>query len=151
MTVIVWDGTTLAADKQTSFGGSGFAITKLGRTKDLLFGCSGNGAMCRQMSKWVLDGRHPEQLPVGFSDGSADVLVVERGGKVLLYSVGPLPTIIEETKFAIGSGMDFALGALYAGANAYHAVLAANRYSNSCGMGVDTLVFEEEQDDWRGL
>jgi hypothetical protein len=59
--------------------------------------------------------------------------------KILRYEQDCLPYEIEDKKYAIGSGRDFAIGAMEMGASAEEAVLVASKYEVSCGNSVDIL------------
>lgn len=45
MTVIAWDGKTLAADKRVGYGNMHRTTTKIRRVGDALVGCSGSGSL----------------------------------------------------------------------------------------------------------
>lgn len=71
-------------------------------------------------------------------DDYANVLVIENG-RVLMYSRSPHYWEYEDSFFAIGSGRELALAAMYCGKNAKEAVEVASLFEASCGMGVDVL------------
>ena len=64
-------------------------------------------------------------------------LIVVEYGQLFYYSQQPIKIKCEDKFFAMGSGRDFALGAMDFGANAIQAVEIANKYSTGCGLGVD--------------
>ncbi len=141
MTVIAWDGKTLAADKQTSDGSSTLTVTKIRRAPNgaLVGGC-GNSSMCRQMYQWYVDGAKKETYPVKNED--TQILVITPEGKAHYYLDGPAPIVVENKFFAIGSGCDYAVAAMHCGRTASEAVAIACIYDPGCGHGIDTLTFE---------
>lgn len=46
-----------------------------------------------------------------------------------------------QSKWAIGSGADYALGAMYAGLSAAEAVMIASKLDTGTGLGVDSVSF----------
>ncbi len=142
MTVIAWDGKALAADKRTNFGGLHAMTTKVHRLPDgRLVGCAGNAAQIAEIVYWLSAGADPEKMPSSQRDAKECVsaLVIEPGGRVLQYENTPHPIVIENPTWAIGSGRDFAMAAMWLGQDARHAVIVACELDCSCGNGVDTL------------
>lgn len=141
MTVIAWDGKMLAADKQVTLSGLMRTATKIRRIDDLLVGVSGNVCAASEIFAWVERGRNPQDFPKlqESEDDYANLLVIENG-RVLTYARSPLPWEYEDSLFAIGSGREFALAAMYCGKNAQEAVEIASHFEASCGKGVDVLI-----------
>lgn len=136
MTVIAWDGKTLAADKRSNFGGTILTTTKIARVDRLLVGAAGPTGKCRAAVEWVRNGRKPED----FKDlGDIHLLVVESKDRVVMYDESPMPIVLADRCVAIGSGMGEALVAMACGKSAREAVELASRFNNTCGNGVDTL------------
>lgn len=145
MTVIAWDGKTLAADKRTNFGGLHATTTKVHRLPDgRLVGCAGNTAQIAEMVHWLGAGADPEKMPACQRDAKECVsaLVIEPGGRVLQYENTPHPIVIENPAWAIGSGRDFAMAAMWLGQDARDAAIVACQLDCTCGNGIDTLEFE---------
>lgn len=145
MTVIAWDGKTLAADKQATAGSLKRTVTKLRRLDSKrIAGVAGNMSAGVAMLKWLMSkkkGRFP--LDVESDEYSCSVLVIERG-KILVYEGAPDPLEFEDECFAIGSGRDFALAAMHCGKTAAEAVLVTQQFDCGCGNGVDTLTLLPE-------
>lgn len=140
MTVIAWDGKTLAADKLGNYSGLSRTVTKIHRIGDLLMGVSGNAWVANEVFTWVERGRKPEAFPAcqrDKDDWSMTLIIEAR--RVLLYERSPYPTRIADGTCAIGSGRDFALAAMHMGADARRAVEVATHFCPDCGLGVDTL------------
>lgn len=145
MSVIAWDGTTLAADKQAVFGGNLIlATTKIFRVADALVGYAGGADFGEQMLAWLRDGAHPEEFPSSQRDREdwAGMLVIRHGSPILRYERTPYPIRFESKHIAIGSGRDFAMAAMYLGYSAVRAVEVASALDSCCGVGVDALTFE---------
>ena len=145
MTVVVWDGKTLAADKQATNNGLKLKTTKIFRMRGHLVGFTGSLDYVSLMHKWFEDGADPEKYPKQQEDDNkwVGMIVITPDKKILKYEQTAYPIDFTETKqLCIGSGRDFAFGALAMGADAYTAVEVACEYDNGCGMGIDILELE---------
>jgi ATP-dependent protease HslVU (ClpYQ) peptidase subunit len=139
MTVIAWDGKTLAADRQTTIAGARFTSQKIFRINGELLGFSGGQPHGMRLLDWALTGFEPATYPVEPDDDrSGLILRITRDRRIMRYD-NAFPCIYEDEFYATGSGRDFALGALAAGKDAVGAVEIAIRFSTECGMGIDTL------------
>ncbi len=143
MTVIAWDGKTLAADKRAVCAGACTTVTKIFRVGESLIGCSGDIGPSLALLAWFRDGHDPEKYPVKDTE-SARLLVIHRDGTILRYESAH-PFTVEDTMFAAGSGRDFALAALRLGRSAREAVALTCTLSSECGNGIDTLTFRKRQ------
>jgi ATP-dependent protease HslVU (ClpYQ) peptidase subunit len=147
MTVIVWDGTTLAADRQCTVS-SNFktTLTKIFRLTEGLIGFAGNCEQVPVLLQWFLDGCIPDLYPEyqADKDTATECIVVLPDGKILLYDANHLPIYIEAPCFAIGSGAQFAMGAMRQGATAEEAVKIAIHYDVFCGNGITSLTFDDK-------
>lgn len=144
MTVIAWDGRTLAADKRVSFHGLACTTTKLARAGDCLVGLSGDGSAARELLEWFRAGAAPSNYPeCQKTDDWGSILVIRPGGDIHKYERGPHPLVIQDERVAIGAGRDFAIAAMHCGKTAAEAVAIACIYECSCGNGIDTLQFEQ--------
>ena len=143
MTVIAWDGKTLAADKRFTSQGLVYTVTKIHRLGELLLGASGDAASAAEAIDWIRRGRRHGDFPerLRSKDCYVDLIVIDNG-KILEYENSPFPTEIEDTIMAIGSGRDFALSAMYLGKTAKEAVEIACLFDSGCGNGVDVLTVE---------
>lgn len=144
MSVIVWDGKTLAADKQASSGNLIRTQTKIFRHGDLLIGGAGTTTSVEALRNWVLGGCDPEKFPKLPTDaGHTDLWVINRNGVIRKFEDSPFPVSYDDKVFAEGSGRDFAYGAMAMGADAVTAVKVAIRYDKHCGGGIDVLTFDD--------
>lgn len=141
MTVIAWDGRTLAADRLANTGGLRGTVTKIFRAGDLLVGGSGDFAFVLAMVDWVQKGRDAATFPTHQKDKDdwQPFLVIQRNAPPQLYDRTPFPVQLEQRSIAIGSGRDFAMAAMHLGRTAKEAVEVAIALDVGCGNGVDTL------------
>ncbi len=142
MTVIAWDGRTLAADKRMSFGTSFAVTTKIFRIGGMLVGVAGDAALAREMADWVCDGMQAETFPTKARTDPISMLVIRLDGSLHYFTSSPVPMVLEDKVFTLGSGCDFAAAALYLGKTAREAVEVAIALDSGCGNGIDTLDLE---------
>ena len=141
MTVIAWDGKTLAADKQNTSCGHATTVTKIHRVPGGLVGFTGNAGHAGALLTWFREGRNPEDWPKKGGDDSAGVVFITDGDELRGYSGddGPHYILYEDKCLAWGAGRDYALAAMFLGKSAREAVKVACALDGSCGMGIDTL------------
>jgi hypothetical protein len=145
MTVIAWDGKTLAADKQSASNGYATRATKIHRVPGGIVGFSGGATHAAELLEWFRDGRVSYKFPRrSLDDASAcGALFISDEGVIHQYSAdSACPEIIEEPFHARGAGRDFALAALYLGHDARKAVEVACALDVNCGCGIDALELE---------
>lgn len=142
MTVVAWDGETLAADKRSIVNGTRRTLTKIIRhpTRPELLAITGCWTAGAEVRDWYVRGGQASEFPAAAreADNFARLVVVSPDG-VKCFEGSPAPVVFDDTQAAFGSGADFALAAMYLGANAVRAVEVASRLSAECGDGVDTL------------
>lgn len=147
MTVIATDGRTIAADSQMTYGSNERAaarVKKIGRSNGYIFALSGT-PIFDTVVKWFLDGADPKAMPTT-AEGWW-LLVIDAKGRMSLYSENkPYPGPVSPP-FALGSGCDFALGAMYAGASPEMAVRIACKLDIYCGGEIDVLEIPQAQED----
>jgi hypothetical protein len=139
MTTVAFDGKTLAADRLM---GSWLNVCKLFRLKDgrVAAGSGNNFDAIREIIAW-LDAKSPtSKRPEIDAADAPDILLVNAKG-VLQWMTWPYSRGMEvrEPFFAIGSGAEFALGALAAGCSARRAVAIACRFDAHSGQGIDAV------------
>jgi ATP-dependent protease HslVU (ClpYQ) peptidase subunit len=141
MTILAWDGKTLAADRQGSFGNFGREVTKIHRVPEGIMGFCGCLAAGVAMVEWFRGGRDPDEWPrvQGVKDREAYCMFIDWSGQLWIYEEFPHPMRIEGRFDAMGSGRDFALAAMHMGADAVTAVRVTCELATDCGMGVDAL------------
>lgn len=150
MSVIVWDGKKLAADKQVTDGGLLRTTTKIrkvtkGKFKGFLIGACGATATANLLMDWFEVGAKPEHFPYEYAKSNefgATLMVITDTKAIFRYDHLPVPIIMEDKMYATGSGRDFAYGALSMGADAVKAVEVACELSIECGIGIDVLTWK---------
>lgn len=141
MTVIAWDGKTLAADKQMTNGMTKLTVTKIFRVTGGLIGICGDASAGTETLQWFCDGAIPEDYPKGNreQDRGASLINVLTDGTVWKYEKSPYPFKVEGVCCAFGCGDEGAMIAMECGADARRAVEIVSKYNTGCGNGVDTL------------
>lgn len=146
MTVVAWDGTAIAADRQATYGGgTATSVTKLYRLDngEVVSWC-GEMQNCLGAHNWYCAGADPSEW-VNYrlnEENSISLIVLSEDG-LYVFDNGPYPRKIEDLFAAFGSGHEFAMGALAMGATAKEAVEIASRFDTGCGLGVDVMRFEK--------
>lgn len=144
MTVIAWDGKTLAADKLACNGSTKSTTTKIFRHDDCLLAVTGNLSIGMEMVNWARSGYKPEEYPASnrnLNEGCS-LIKIEPNGDVWKYESAPFPFKLEGRFLAFGSGDECAYVAMHCGATAAEAVAATSLFNTGCGNGIDTLEFE---------
>lgn len=165
MTVIAWDGKTLAADKRGVCMGLHRTVTKIFRPhKFVLVGVAGADDGGFAMLEWVKAGMVPDAFPKSQQSEHTKAIMllvrleceqindpferlnrhdaiplIWRAKQIEIYDSLPQPNIIEDRQHAIGSGRDYAMAAMFLGKTAAEAVEVACHFDTSCGNGVDVL------------
>lgn len=138
MTVVVWKDGVIAADSMVSLHGipgtgtKAGSIWKIRKRGNILAGAAGSIAQVQSFLNWF--ALHPEQDPPIIEkeanvDDSSIVchgIILMPCGHVLSYD-GREYSVAYQPQGAIGSGMEYALGALAMGASAEEAVEATIR------------------------
>jgi len=147
MTTIVWRDGAMAADSR-AYSGSSWAFgrkTKIRCHKGILMGISTNQVgIIDTVLDWYCGGMI--KGPQGLKDSLAMtpeiafmLLAVGSDGIGGLMVGHGVMTEAKADYFAIGSGEEYALGALAQGATAYEAVLAASKFDRFTAEPIDVL------------
>jgi hypothetical protein len=141
MTVIAWDGKTLAADKLACNGQTKTVVTKIARCGNELIGVCGDLSIGMELRDWYARGAAREDYPASNRDPDkgASLIVIRANGECWKYESSPAPFKQEAEHCAFGSGSPEALVAMACGKTAAEAVALASRFNTSCGMGVDAI------------
>lgn len=150
MTVIAWDGKTLAADKAATNVGYRRTVTKVYKywcakaMKFHLVAFSGNGDQAMELLEWFRNGRDPATYPKFQEDteGCTDCVFIDHHGTCWSYGKTAYPQKWEDKFNATGHGRDFALAAMHLGLDARQAVEVACALDNTCGNGVDAVTLD---------
>lgn len=147
MTVIAWDGHTLAADKRMNSGPGAptTTIRKIRRlTNGSLVGWAGGISFCHAIVEWIEAGADPtaiEETWFEHEELAGQVLMIAPDKSVHLYEHA-FPIELEGKFHAIGSGAPFAITAMHLGQDARKAVEITCLFDSGCGNGIDTLELE---------
>lgn len=140
MTVVAWDGKTLAADKLGDAGGLQRTTTKILRFDGGLFGSAGYASKASEIFAWISSGADPAKVPAfQLTDDYQMVLVVRTDRRVFTYARSAYPFEMEDRFHAIGSGRNFAMTAMHLGMSAANAVRVTCELCTECGVGIDTM------------
>lgn len=141
MTVIAWDGRSIAADKQMMSGDLRVTTTKLKKLPSgAVVAWAGTIDCGLLLAHWFESGGHIAEWPKFQLDKDRwTILVVAEADKVFFYEQEPTSIAVEDKFMAWGSGRQFALAAMEHGATAKEAVEVAIKFCTSCGVGVDVI------------
>jgi ATP-dependent protease HslVU (ClpYQ) peptidase subunit len=143
MTVIAFDGITIAADKCCVVSGLKTVTTKIFKVlrpngKAAVVAISGSLNIGLMLIDWFKNGEILADWPsLQDKDELWTRLIVLDANGLYTYDNHHQKIPIESDPVAFGTGRDFALGAMSHGASAVEAVFIASQLSDSCGMGVD--------------
>ena len=129
----------LAADKLAQMCGSKGIVTKIFKHKADMIGICGTLSRALECVEWIKAGAHSKDIPEFQKGEDYESIMVIRDRKIFIYERGPLPFLIENEFYAIGSGSPYALAAMWCGRNAEAAVECASALNTGCGMGIDIL------------
>lgn len=136
MTTIAYRDGKLAGDSRATANGLiDNQTTKVWQHKGVLFGASGNQALCEKFRVWVVSGMEGDSPFEGADDGNG--LIVSKAGVVCFSTSGSWP--VSEPFYTLGSGYQIALGALAMGASAKEAVEVAARFDTMTGGKITVL------------
>lgn len=138
MTTVAWRGGVMAADTMMTFGSTLIdGRIKIARRDDgALIGAAGLCGRSEAFRAWALGGEVGNAPDMKDSTG----IIVEPDGAVRVFDGEENGSYtIRPPYFAIGSGTDHALGAMFAGASAETAVRAAILHDKSSGGAVTVI------------
>lgn len=141
MTTIAFKDGVLAADTAMCQGGTmiGRVVKIVRRDDGDMAGAAGNANFNALFIAWFLAGENDEQPKATESERHHDRGVIFRkAGDIDVFEVNGAFRC-EADYFAFGSGMDYALGAMFAGAGAGTAVHAAVKHDPHSGGDVTIL------------
>ncbi len=143
MTIVAWDGKSIAADRQSTCAGLKEAVIKIKVTDNgTLMAATGSYGGGLILMDWYDKGAKPEDYPDFQKDDDkwCRLIVIDREDQIpKIYEQHPVPLYFEDRFSAWGSGRDYAIGAMAAGATAEEAVEITSRHCVDCGLGVDVI------------
>ena len=158
MSVVVYDGKSVVADKQGTNINVRSLSSKLTRIQQseivddhvvqvpYILGWVGTQSSGLLMQQWWLAGANPDTFPICQHDNErwSRLIVVNCLTKnIFMYEQLPVAIPVEDSYMAWGSGSDFALGALAMGATARRAAEIACQFCIYCGYGVQEYIIDE--------
>lgn len=137
MTTIAWDGENFVADKQTTKGSLRGSISKIYEVRDGFFiaGC-GDMEEIALVIDWIRKGSKKKNKP---EIDCSEFLLLDKKDKSCYHMSSKLVMIPSNIPAAIGSGGDFAMGAMLAGVNAIQAVEIASKLDVYTGEGYTVI------------
>lgn len=146
MTIIVYDGHSLAIDNAGVHEGIKVPLVKAFRCNDgsVITGV-GNAAQIALMRDWYVNGAKSEEFPESQRQGNpwCELIVVDKDG-LTRYEHTPSAVMHARHKCAFGVGKDIAYGALAMGATAEQAATIVTQYHPDCGHGVMTFIWSTD-------
>ena len=136
MTVIAWDGKTLAVDRKVS-GSKISTCKKLYEHEGARIAFCGTLSAGIALKDWYIAGANPETFS-SLNVENTTLVVVTKPGELTVYE-GATPYTLTNSYEAFGTGEDYARAAMYLGKDAIAAVEVANALDDGCGNGVDWL------------
>ena len=144
MSIIAYDGKTLAADRQGTCADLAATHTKIKKIPSgEVLAWTGEEEQGLCLALWYEAGSPVDKWPK-FQEGDdwTRLIVASKEG-VFTYEQVPKKVCVEDPFMAWGSGRDFAMGAMAMGADAEKAVLIANKHNIYCGKGVMSFRLRE--------
>ena len=141
MTCIAWDGETLSADKQITWGNKIVFHNKIVKHNEYVLACTGEMPTTNKTIRWFKEGAIVSKFPKGSDDAiQTNIMVVVdpvnglrvyQGDGEPVYTPGWQP-------WAVGSGEEYAITAMECGKTSKQAVAMAIKHTASCGGGITT-------------
>lgn len=133
----------MAADKRMSWHAT--SVTKMWQMGEaspfIMVGGAGNYPSVLQSIRWLEEGADPDAKPT-LDASDFHLLCVDWEGNIWVAADSLEFMALETTMHAIGSGGDYALGAMHAGATPERSIQAASTYDPNTGNGIDTLAYD---------
>lgn len=142
MTVIAWDGETLAADRQRSMYNTPIPCRKVFRINApdgsrYLVGCAGDSFGIATYIRWA-QGKGDRPITIG----DTNIMSIDESRRVWLAERELNWVCLGKRKWAIGCGADYALAVMTFGGTAVEGIRVASKLDHRCGLGVNTVGFE---------
>lgn len=146
MTTIATDGLTIAAEgqAQTSWGSiSSRSYKKVRVANDCVFALTGAAGVFDALIAWHKAGCDPSTLPECTKKDGWCLLEIRQDGSAHMYTQEVPYADPIEFPFALGTGCDFAVGAMDAGKSPREAVEIAIRRDANSGGNIDVIDIKE--------
>lgn len=144
MTTVAYKDGVLAADRRVTFGAVKDAFsTKIARGQNGLIGVAGALTLSRRALRWFVEGETSERPAFSLGDKIAQAIIVRPSGALEFHDdAGWAQIETSQPYYALGTGAEFAYGAMASGASAVEAVEIASRFDLQSGDGVDSLAIK---------
>jgi hypothetical protein len=142
VTTVAFDGTTLAVDRQATYGSTKFVVRKLVRCGEYMLAASGRS---NAIQEWLADGADPADRPLSEEPFGAIAIRIKTGRAYLLNGKRPYLEPIRAKTLAMGSGSEFATAALDFGKTAVEAIRYASKRDVNTGLGVDSYAVKRRK------
>jgi len=138
MTTVAYKDGVMAADRAISGGGHIGTTRKVTRRKSdgSLIGFCGTVSVCQRWVEWFLAGERGTAPTLGTDEDSASQIMVVRPDGTVENHDRYGKAMFEAPYYAMGSGADYALGAMAFGASARQAVASSIKHDHCSGYGV---------------
>lgn len=151
MSTIAWDGSNLSADSRVTYGGTQGEFQKIKRLKNgWLFASCGKAMDFAAVAHWLEDIEpgvlHNSMAPRPKVDDEFLAMLISNTGAWILER-NLVPWYAPRSKWAIGSGAEFALAAMHMGHNAPAAIKVACDLDAYTGGKIVTMKYEGPIDD----
>jgi ATP-dependent protease HslVU (ClpYQ) peptidase subunit len=146
MSVIAWDGKSIAADKRSVSDGLPRTTTKLFMVGNAVIGFVGTASVGLSLVDWYAQGADPTKFPTIQATEEWMRLIVAVNKECYVYETTPHPIKVEDRYCAWGTGRDFALAAMHCGKTAEESVRIASLFDTNCGNGTTTFKLGDEHD-----
>jgi ATP-dependent protease HslVU (ClpYQ) peptidase subunit len=147
MTTVAYTKGVLAFDSKASSGGQHAGwVMKGKKTNKYLIAACGSCEDIQAFMDWMESGGKQEDKKTYGLDRDVDInaLVIDKKTRVYQYEGRLYPYVIEADIHALGSGREYAIGAMAAGSSAQQAVRIASKYDSGTGGAVKTLYWDKK-------
>lgn len=140
MSIIAWDGKTLAVDMQGSCGDLVITLRKTRKLQNgIILAWTGDQEQGLALARWYMDGAYADKWPEFQKEEHWTQLVVVNGISVFFYEKEPELQKVHDPFMAWGSGRDIAIGVLAMGGSAEKAVEITSKFNIHCGLGCEVF------------
>jgi ATP-dependent protease HslVU (ClpYQ) peptidase subunit len=146
LTIVAYKDGVLAGDKLNVHGSRYAMITKIRKINGELIGIAGPTILATLLFEWIEKHKFQADLfPEGQKEKDGNICTVIRitkDKKIFIYENSSTPWLCENEFYALGSGCEYAMGAMAAGATAKEAVEICGKWAPLCGVGTDVVTFD---------
>lgn len=140
MTTIAANRHCMAADRKVTDGDTRYYSKKIKRVGKAIVGCAGTAALCNQFFVWFKTRRDKDKPVIKDADeDTLDAIVLTDEGRLFVYDKDCQVDELEDDYYAVGTGRQAALAAMFLGADPARAVQVAREIDNDTGGQIDVL------------